>query len=168
MPTMDHFLLSLGKREKDVSIENFAVRNSPSLFFSLHPFFLSFHEYSVPTVGQEARAVNRTFQAQTLLRAFALAVSSALTTFLQYLHGPCLPILWGLLKCHPSRDACPDPAIKSAEPPEARKGLLCSWNQKDTCIVSTLWAKNLTRQQMYHGTGGIHICSSSIPCSLSK
>ena len=50
---MDRLLLLLGKRGNDVSIEDFALRNSPSLF-SLPSFIQSFREYKVPTVGQEA------------------------------------------------------------------------------------------------------------------
>lgn len=79
-----------------------------SSFHSLCEYFLS--TYYVP--GAMQCTVNMALQAQTLLRAFALTVSSASPTSLtcSYL----LVILWGLLKYHSyPRQAFPDPAIKS-------------------------------------------------------
>lgn len=55
------------------------VRSLPSLFPPLHAFSVCFlSTYCVP--GAMLGSSERAFQAQTVFRAFALALSSALTT----------------------------------------------------------------------------------------
>ena len=195
---MDHFLLHLGKREKDVSIEDCFEKLTFPLF--LPPFLFSYISQQLSAhCGPRGilGSSEHDFPSSNPPQGLCTFCAFTLDYFLQHLHGPCLPILWGLLKCHPSREACPDPAIKSIEPPEAGKGFLCVCVLLEPkghlysfypvgiephmaadiplCICEIYTNTPLRIRGIYTniplcrcGSGGTHRYSSSTLCSLRK
>ena len=128
---MGHFLLRLGKREKDVSTEDCFEKLTFPLF--LPPFLFSFipQLLSAPCGPRGILGSSEhDFPGSNPPQGLCTFCAFTLDYLPPHLHGPCLPILWGLLKCHHSRGACPDPAIKSIEPPEAGKGFFVLLEQK--------------------------------------